>query len=207
MRSKILLFATLTGLVLAGMSLTSQARIKCWTDKNGNTACGETVPPEYTQKGYKEYNEQGMVVDEKERAKTKEELEEEARQAALKREQERKRKEQERQDSILLDTYSTVEDIELVRDERLAALEANIKVTQKRNEKIRQDLDKRIKDAAEAERSGRKPSEALLEDIESLKRQIRNNEKFIEERRREIDDTREEYAAKIERFKELKGEG
>lgn len=206
MRLKRLPLLAFTALVIAGVSLSGQARIKCWTNKEGVRECGETVPPEYSQKKYQELNERGMVVKENERAKTEEELKEEARQAAIEAEKRRQQEEQAKQDRILLFTYSKVSDIELARDDQLAAIEANIKVTEKRNEKIQEDLDKRTADAAAAERAGKKPNEALLKDIESLKRQIRNNERYIEKRREEMQEIEEEYAVKIKRFKELKGE-
>ncbi len=197
----------ITAVVLAGIALPAQARIKCWTNDEGVRECGESVPPEYSQKQHQELNERGMVIREKERAKTEEELREEARQAAIEAEKQRQQEEQAKQDRILLFTYSKVEDIELARDDQLAAIKANIKVTEKRNEKIQEDLDKRIADAAAAERAGNEPNKALLKDIESLKRQIRNNERYIEKREEEIREIEEEYAAKIERFRELKGEG
>lgn len=206
MRLKRLPLLVFTALVIAGVSFSGQARIKCWTNKDGVRECGETVPPEYSQKEHQELNERGMVVKEKERAKTEEELEEEARQAFIEAEKQRLEEEQAKQDRILLFTYSKVSDIELARDDQLAAIEANIKVTEKRNEKIREDLDKRTADAAAVERAGKEPNEALLKDIESLKRQIRNNEQYIENRREEMQEIEEEYAVKIKRFKELKGE-
>lgn len=195
-----------TAVVLAGIALPAQARIKCWTNDEGVRECGESVPPKYSQKQHQELNERGMVIREKERAKSEEELREEARQAAIEAEKQRQREEQAKQDRILLFTYSKIEDIELARDDQLAAIKANIKVTEKRNEKIQEDLDKRIADAAAAERAGNEPNKALLKDIESLKRQIRNNERYIEKREEEIREIEEEYGAKIERFRELKGE-
>jgi len=204
---KTLPFLVIPALLMTAVSQPGQARIKCWINDEGVRECGEAVPPEHAQKRYQEINERGMVVKEKERAKTEEELQEEARRAAIEAKKRQQQEEQARQDRILLFTYSSVEDIELVRDDQMAAIKANIKVTQKRNDKIREDLDQRVADAAAAERASKKPSEALLKDIESLKRQIRNNERYIEKRRREIQEIKEEYAAKIERFKELKGEG
>jgi hypothetical protein len=205
MRSNPILLLPVIVLLLGGVSLPAHARIKCWTNKDGIRECGTSVPPEYSQKGYTELNEQGMVIDKQERAKTEEELEEAARKAKLEAEKKRKAKEQAKQDRILLYTFSSVDDIKLVRDEQIAAIESNIKVTQKRNEKIQEDLDSRIKAAAAAERAGGKPNEALLKDIETLKRQIKNNEAFIQKRRNEMEQTKQEYSRKIERFKELKG--
>lgn len=207
MQPSALIILALTGLSLAGTSLTAQARIKCWTNDEGVRECGEAVPPEYSQKGHEELNEQGMVIDEQDRAKTREELAEEARRARIEAEKLRQKEKQAEKDQILLYTYSSVEDIELARDQQIKSLQANIKVTQKRSEKIRENLDKRTAKAAAAERSGEEIEESLLEDIESLERQFRNNEKFIRKRHNEIKKIKEEYAAKIERFKELKEGG
>jgi len=204
-KTTILTLSVMT-LILGVASLPAQARIKCWTNKDGIRECGTSVPPEYSQKGHTELNDQGMVIEKKERAKTKEELEEEARKAEMEAEQKRKAQEQAKQDRILLYTFSSVDDIKMVRDEQLAALESNIKVTQKRNEKAQEDLDNRIKAAAAAERAGKKPSDALLKDIDSLKQQIQNNNKFIQDKRGEMDETQQEYSQKIERFRKLKGD-
>ena len=152
-----------------------------------------------------ELNDQGMVIKKEARAKTEQELEEEARQEQAEKEAKLKKQEQARKDRILLDTFSTVDDIKMVRDEQLAALESNIKVTQKRNEKIQNDLKGRIKVAAATERAGKEPSKNLLEDINTLKDQIKSNNKFIEEKRKQMEQTKQEYSQKIARFKQLKG--
>lgn len=205
MRSNTLVTMILTALVLVGISLPAQARIKCWKNKDGVTECGTSVPPEYSQKGHTELNDQGMVIEKTQRAKTTEELDQEAKARAAAEEEKRKKAEQAKQDRILLYTYSSVDDIKMVRDEQLSAMESNIKVTQKRNEKIQGDLDNRMKAAAVAEQAGRKPSDGLLDDIKSLKGQLDRNNKFIEEKRTDMDKTKQEYGQKIERFKELKG--
>jgi len=192
--------------LLAAAALPAQAAsIKCWTNKDGVRECGQTIPPEYSQKSVTEMNNQGMVVKKQAPAKTKEELEEEAKKAAEAKEKKRQAEERAKQDRILLYTFSSVDDIEMVRDEQLAALESNIKVTQKRNEKIQQDLDTRMKAAAAAERAGKEPTDSLLKDIKSLKDQLESNDKFIQEKRGEMEQTKKEYSDKIERFKELKG--
>jgi hypothetical protein len=42
------LLVTLISLT-CGFSLTADAAIKCWTNKEGVKECGDTVPPEYAQ--------------------------------------------------------------------------------------------------------------------------------------------------------------
>jgi hypothetical protein len=147
------------------------------------------------------------VVSEKDRAKTPEELEEAARQAALEKEKVEKEKEARRQDAILLETFTKVEDIERVRDDQIHALDSTIKVTKARNEKIKGDLDKRVASAAAEERAGKAPNEALLKDIESLKRQLANNDSFVEKKMKEQDEIRADYEQRIARFKELQETG
>lgn len=194
---------------LLGLALSpgASAGIKCWTNKEGNTECGDTVPPEYSQQGHKEINKQGIVIDEKERALTEEEIEARERQAAIEAEKKRAMEEQRRQDRILLQTFSTEEDIITARDDKLAAMEAQIKLAESRIEKLQADLDKRVKQAAAAERTGKEPSAALLDDIESLRRQIETNKEFISDTRAEQERIRAEAEADLKRFRELKQGG
>lgn len=208
--SRQLLLAALAAATL--ISVPAQAagpakKFKCWTNADGVRECGETVPPEFAQQGHEVLNKSGKVLDEKDRVKTEEELAEAARIAA----EEKARKEQEqearRQDTMLLATFTKIEDIERVRDDQIVAIDATIKVTEARNDKIRQDLEKRVAAAAAEERAGKTPNADLLKDVESLRRQIANNEEFIAEKQGERQQIRDEYAQRIERFKELKAAG
>ena len=198
----LIILISFTGLGLSG---TAQAKFKCWTNNEGVKECGNAVPPEYAQKGHQEMSSSGMVKEETERAKTNEELAEQKRLEQIQAEKDKLAAEQKKKDQILLKTFSSVEDIERARDERLTQLDASIKLTQARSEKIQDDLDKRIKKAATAERAGKTPSEALLKDIESLKRQIKNNDNFIEGKRAEQEVIKKDHAKDIAHFKKLKG--
>lgn len=207
MKNKVILFTFTFSLFLFGSLATHAAKIKCWTNNEGIRECGTSVPPEYAQKGHQKLNTQGRVVEKQERAKSEQEIAEEARVAAHAKEQERKAEEQARKDKILLDTFTKIEDIEKARDDSVSVIESRITLTKKRNEKIQADLNNRIKTAAAAERSGKKPNEALLKDIESLRRQIKNNETFIQERRKEQESVKQAYNSDIERFTQLKASG
>ena len=125
--------------------------------------------------------------------------------AAIQEEEDRKKAEIVKQDKILLDTYSNTDDIQMTSDGKIAALDSTIKLAKKRNEKIQANLDKRTAEAAAAELAGKQPAEDLLKDIESLQRQIKNNDKFIVDKRKEQEAIKKEYADKIVRFEELTG--
>jgi len=185
------------------LSTPAQARIKCWENSDGVRECGETVPPEYAQKSHREISNQGITLEESAKVKTEEERLEEKRLLAIQKEAEAKKAEAKAQDKILLDTYSNTDDIQMTSDGKVAALESTINLANKRNEKIQSALDKRTAEAAAEELAGKQPSEELLKDIRSLKRQVKNNNKFIADKRLEQEETRKEYAEKVERFVEL----
>lgn len=193
----------LIALSLMVLSLPAQARIKCWENSDGVMECGEKVPPEYSQKSHKEISNQGITLEESERARTEEERAEDERLAAIQAEEDRKKAEIEKQDKILLDTYSNTDDIQMTSDGKIAALESTIKLANKRNEKIQANLDKHTATAAAAELAGKQPPEDLLKDIQSLQRQIKNNNKFIADKQLEQEAIKKEYAYKIVHFLEL----
>lgn len=194
---------TLITMCFVMLSLPTQARIKCWENSDGVRECGEIVPPEYAQKSHKEISSQGVTLEESERAKTEEERLEEERLAAIEKEEAERKAEALAQDKILLDTYSNTEDIQMTSDGKISALETTIKLTNKRNEKLQSDLDKLMANAAAEELAGKQPSENLLKDIDSLKRQIKNNDKFIADKRMEQEAIKKEYEEKIKRFLQL----
>lgn len=193
----------LISMSLVVISTSAQARIKCWKNSDGVRECGKNVPPEYSQQGHEEISSQGVTVDKSERAQTEEERLEEERLNDIKEKEEARKAEIAAQDKILLDTYSNTDDIQMTSDGKIAALDSTIKLANKRNEKIQANLDKDTATAAAAELAGKQPSEDLLKDIESLQRQINNNDKFIAEKRMEQEDIKKEYAEKIARFNQL----
>ena len=206
MNSKKQVILTLGSIVLlTTVSGPVSARFKCWTNNEGVRECGEKVPPEYAQKGHQEMSKQGVVVGKKERAKTEDELAEAARLAKVAEEEKKIAEEKAKQDKILLDTFTSVSDIETVRDDKLAVIESSITLTKKRNEKTQEDLDERIQAAATAERAGNAPNEALLKDIDDLRSRIKNNDAFIVGKRKEQEEVRAAASVDIERFKKLKG--
>ena len=200
--------ALLVLLALAGptnIMAAGGARMKCWTNHEGVRECGDMVPPEYIQQGYMEIDKEGIVRDVKERAKTPEELAEARRLAALEAAKRRQKEKQQTRDRVLLQTFSSVSDIERARDDRVSALEAAIKMAGVRSENIRLKLNDYIKRAADSQRMGKTPAPALLEDIEALRGQIENNVRFIAEQRIEQEQIRQAHALDIERYKRLKG--
>jgi hypothetical protein len=85
--------------------------IKCWTNGEGVRECGNAVPTEYAQQGHTVYNDHGVQVGTRQRAKSGEELAEEQRLAALQAEEKRKTEEVAKADRVLLETFSSEDDL------------------------------------------------------------------------------------------------
>ena len=187
------------------ISMPAQAAFKCWKNHEGIRECGNKVPPEFAQKGHQEMSSQGIVKSEQARTRTKEELAEDARLAKIAAEKLEQEQKQARQDRLLLDTYTDVAGIERKRDEDIATIQSSINLANKRKDKLQQDLNKLIAQAAVVERAGKTPNENLKKDIASLRRQVKNNESFIADKRKEQGSVRTSYAKYIERFNTLTG--
>lgn len=201
-------YITLLITLVAGVLMFSQpgfaAGLKKWQDKDGQWHFGDVIPPEYAQQSHEELNKQGMTVEVQERVKTEAEIAEQKRLAAIEQEKQRKADEQARHDRILLDTFSNVDDIEMTRDGKIAAINSRISLAEKRIEKLDKDLNERMEAAAVQERSGKTPNQELIQDIESLHRQVKNQESFIETQNNEKDEVTASYEIDIERYKFLK---
>jgi len=175
-----------------------------WVDESGQVRYGDRIPPQYAKKSNERLNKQGVVVDTKAAAKTKEQIAEEKQLAKLKAEQERKRQEQAHQDRILLDTFTNEDEMVLTRDGKIEAIEAEIRLTKSRTEKIKKRLAQKKVRAANLERSGKGVSPELQREIREARRQVRNNSSYIANRRKAQQAIREKFETDIKRFRKLK---
>jgi hypothetical protein len=185
------------------MSLPASA-MKCWTNKEGVKECGNVVPPEYSQQETTEINKAGIATGKSERAKTPEELAQEKAQAEQKAMAEKTAADQAAKDRVLLETYNSEDDMIMARDGKVAAIDSQIKITQNYIEKLKQDLNARIGQAADLERRGEQPNEKLQGDIESVRGQIKQNEDFIATKKQEQDTLHKQFDTDLRRYHELK---
>lgn len=181
---------------------TAQADIKCWFNKDNVRECGQAVPPEYSQKRIEIINSKGITV---KIIPAKEELDEIRRQQALKKAEDLKKAAKRRQDLILLQTYTTEKDIMLARKQNLQAVNAIIELTNGNTNVLKENLTTLEKSAADFERNGEQPPADLLSDMENLKRQIKDNEEFIEKKKQAKQATNDKFDSDLKRFRELKG--
>jgi len=180
-------------------------KIKCWNNHEGVRECGNVVPPEFAQQGHEIKSTGGITLGREEEARSIEEVEaaHEARLAAAAAAAEAR--EQAIKDRVLLDTFSSEDDMILARDGQISHLQSQAKITESHIEKLKRGLDELIEEAAGHERRGKVPPEKLVSDIESLREQIADNEKFIETKHLETRAIEEKFERDIQRFRSLKG--
>jgi hypothetical protein len=188
--------------------LVAHAGIKCWTNKEGVRECGNAVPPEFAQGGHEEKRANGIVLRKQERSKTPEEVAAErdrrAADAKAKAASEAAAAKQAAADRVLLDTFSSEDDLMLARDGQLTNVESLIKVTESHVKKLDRQLDQMIGQAADIEKRGRKVPENLTNNIENVRGQIDEQKLFIEAKRLEQKTIGAKFDADIARFRELR---
>jgi hypothetical protein len=128
---KLALFAAAFALVFAAAAVagnSGKTKLYKWVDKDGVVHYGSSVPPEYSSQQSEQLNAQGQVVKVQSAQKTPEQIAAEA-QAQQKAKQETDAvAAQKAKDKVLLDTYTSVADIERDRDSKLSAIDAQITV-------------------------------------------------------------------------------
>ena len=198
----IAIYATL--IVLGAALSPVVAGIKCWTNNEGVKECGNVVPPEYSQEGHEELSAQGVTVKKTARAKTIDELAEEDEANREQVEQERLSVEQASKDRVLVDTFTTEEDLILTHDGKLLAIDSRITHTKQVADSLEKQLENLKEQAANHERAGKSLTEELLAQLDSVNRQIDEQMAFITSLQQKKIDLRAQFNADLIRYRELK---
>lgn len=171
-----------------------------WVDKQGVVHYGDQVPPEYSTRQREILDGQGMVVDVLPAEKTPAEILAEKRQQAAAAAQKRRQ----RQDQLLLDTYSSIADIQSARDSSLKAIAAQIQVTENVITAVEQDIAKLKDQAAQAQHHGQPVPAALANKIAAATKNLAANRRFLADKKADKAAIDQQFAADIVRFKTLK---
>jgi Domain of unknown function (DUF4124) len=177
-----------------------------WVDENGQIRYGDRIPPQYARKSNETLNQQGITVNRQAAAKTPEQIAEEQRLEEARIAAEKLQQEQDRSDQILLDTFTNEDEMVLTRDGKIEAIEAIIRVTNGRTEKLKLRLSQLKSRAANIERSGKPVSEKLNAEIRETRQQIAHNFTYVKSRNADKKLIREQFEKDIARFRELQAE-
>ena len=144
-----------------------------------------------------------VQIETHQRAKSGEELAEEQRLAAVQAEDKRKTEEVAKADRVLLETFSSEDDLILARDGKLSAIDGQIRLLESHIHKSEADLERRMVLVESIEQRSQRPAEQVLADIESTRGQIAAHRADIESKRREQDTIRRRFDQDLERFRKL----
>ena len=191
-------------IVGATFSLPAAAKLYKWVDENGTTHYGETIPPEYADKDRSELNKAGRVI------KTEEVLTPEKRRAkveaeAKKREEEKTAFEQQRHDKTLVNTYSSVKEIDLARARSMQQIDARINVIHSALKTANENLNGLQKEAENYTMAKKRIPASLEEDLQDAHTRLEKLQKDLELPQAEKAALEARYDADKARYMELTG--
>lgn len=185
----------------AGNGNSKPGKTYMWIDKAGQKHYGDLIPPEYAQSQKAVLNSQGVELQRDETPKTPEE-----RAAEQKKAQEKLERAQ--HDRFLLTTYTSIRDIERLRDERLAQIDAQIHATNGYIDTIetrKKSLSTRAMEFKpySTRPNARRMPDDLAEQLVLTTSEVRVQRAAIEKQKQDIVTVRAQFDADIARYREL----
>jgi len=200
----ILAVALLTG-AAAGQQSSKQPKLYRWVDKNGQVHYGDSIPAEYSDQDRDVLNKQGVKVGREEGIITPEEA------AAKAAEDKAARDEQKRKlrDRVLLQTYQSVQELEVLRDNRLDLVDAQLTIQEQSLSNLRAQRMQIERIAARYAPANKDPSaepmpEEIARDLERSASDIDTQQANLDKRRQERENIRQNFEADIKRYQELR---
>ncbi|MGH8370136.1 MAG: DUF4124 domain-containing protein [Gammaproteobacteria bacterium] len=198
----------LIAVLLACLSVSAfggpKTKLYKWTDENGVVHYGSSIPPQYAKQQSEVLNAQGTVVKTIQAQKTPEQIAKEQQQQAAAAEKAKQAATQHQHDQVLLDTYTSVEDMERDRDSRMGALDSQINVTNSSISSLQDSLADYQSQVDEHNKAGKPVPAPLQQKLDDTRDQLATNQKLLLSQQQKKQDVRAEFNADIARFKELK---
>ena len=196
-------------LCYAVLSPATAATLYKWIDDDGEVRYSDRLPPSAVKKKRQTLNDQGVVVDTREAAKTEEELAAEAEaKAALETqmaEEKRLKDAQDKKDRVLLLTFSSEQEMSSVHSNRIEVIESVIQLIEKSivsNEESLIGLEDRA-DLVYLSKGKEVPG-GLAQKIEHFTRKIFNRKEQLRLKEEEQSKINEQFELDLARYRLLK---
>ena len=200
----------LLAVLLCAVSSTSMAgALYKWVDENGNVRYSDRLPPDQNKNKHQQLSSQGTVLSTRDAAKSPEENAIEAESKRKLEEQQREEAriitERRKQDRVLLLTFSSEEEIENARDNRLQVMDSVIRLIGSSIESTQGKLDKLTGRAQDAYISkGKEIPGGLAQKIEHFERKIESRDAQLQLKQADKEKVRQKYEGDLERFRLLR---
>lgn len=199
-------FLCVIPIFLIGSAFSAQAAMYKWVDENGHIHFSDSIPLKYISRAHKELNHQGIVIKQKDAAKTPEQKAEDKRLANERRRLALLEKKKKQRDRVLLDTYTTERDLIVARDARLDAVDAQIRLAKTIIGDAKKNLESLSKQVAMIQESNRQVPVDVYQRIDKEKRQVSVHSGVKKKHQRRYDEISAQFNGYIKRFKVLKAE-
>lgn len=206
-KRKIATLAAALSLVMVGNAYADRkVTMYKWVDKDGVTHYGSSVPPEYASQQSEQLNGQGQVVKTQEAQKTPAQLAAAAQAQQQVQQQVQAVAAAKAHDKVLLDTYTSVADMERDRDSKVSAIEAQINVLNGSINSVESTLAEYQGRANEATASNKPVAPKLQKQIDDTKQQLIDNQQELLKQEQYKQQMQDQFIKDIARYKELTGQ-
>ena len=197
-----ILMVVMLALLLSPLAAADKGRkLYKWTDKDGNIHYSDSIPPEAKEYARERLSNQGVSVEQIDRAMTPEELaavkaaEKSAAEKAAEAERQRKA------DEALLNSYASEDDLTRAYNQRMDLLAQSIDARRIEINSREQSLAKLVAQAAEMERAGRPVSDALKQMITGERAEIDRQKAFMAKKEAEKITAKSDYERDLAKYK------
>ena len=111
---------------------------------------------------------------------------------------------QAKKDAVLLSTYGGEDDINYIRDRKIAQIETSIKASEETLKSLRAALARMEVQAVDESKGDKAADQSTVKNIEQTKKQIARHEGVVAEKHKEQEALRKQYADEMERYREIK---
>jgi|HubBroStandDraft_5_1064220.scaffolds.fasta_scaffold296747_2 chromosome segregation ATPase len=203
MKSRKLTLLTAVALLAVSALAFAGPKLYKWVDKDGITHYGSSIPPEYASQQTEQIDAHGNVVKTTAAQKTPEQLaaEQKAQQQAA--QQAQVDAAQQAHDKVLLDTYTSTNDMDRDRDSKLASIDAQINVFNGTISGLQTTLADLQDRSNELVSKNQPVTPKLQKQIDDTKAQLITNQQQLLKEQQHKQEVSTQFANDIARFKQL----
>ncbi len=190
--------------MIAALSMPAFADTYKWVDNQGVTHYSETLPPEYANKNRQILNKSGVVIrtqdvltPEERRAKEEESAKVRAEAAAT--------RDQRRYDKSLVDSYSSVDEIELAKSRSMQQLDAGISSINSQIAMVKNHLSDVQKEVADRHKANKKVPQFMLNEIRESQDRLNSLQLDLANSKAKRAAAQARFDSEKARYKELTG--
>ena len=184
----------------------SGTKLYKWVDKDGVVHYGNSIPPEYASQASEQLNSQGEVVGTTQAQKTPQQLAAEAQAQQQAQQQVDAQNAKVARDKVLIDTYTSVTDIERDRDSKLSAIDTQINVLNGSIAGLQNTVAEYQSRAYELTSKNKPIPPDLQKNIDDNQKQLLTNQQQLLQERQRKQDVAQQFADDIARYKILTGQ-